>query len=720
MKFLVNIKDFFKNNLYNNTYVFNFLLFFMSLFSIEMIVRMINGYDLTSYAVVRIIVLLIIVCYVTCYVLNYFKSATRKIITAILVFIGSTYACLQLGFLKFLGVYASLQSASQAEAVTDYIKDFLKSFRPVFLATYIPFIVLIAIYVITKKRFYRNNKTRMLFSTLVMVALFGCVYYELLSDKSFQNPIQSIDNEELFLTASNPSLTVSEFGMFGFGMSDLRNKLFPAEVKTSLQISNTHTYANGEKLISGIDDNMWEYLINTEEDENYSFLNNYYYTRKKASVNDHTGLFKDKNLIVIMMESANDIFTEYPEYFPNIAKLVNGGWSWENYYSPRNSCATLNNEFSGMTSLYSISNTCTAKTYIDNTYFESIFNIFNDSNYYSFSAHNYTEHYYPRNQIHTNMGSNKYYGVEELGIDYDDVNYQNWSDDDDFLASVLNILEGVDYTNGNFMTWLTTVSGHQPYFVDSNQGNEYFSMTEGTPYDFQIRRYMSKLKVLDEGIGLLLQGLEEKGILDDTVIVLYGDHYPYGIDTKLLNTALSYDTEVDMNAEQVPFIIYNSEVTEKDPHIYTDYTTYVNILPTVANLFNLKYESRLYMGEDLFSPKYNSIAVFSDGSWKTEKGFYNAATGVINYYTDEEYTFEELKSINDEVNLKLKASTISVTTNYFAHIKEKIDNRLLELESLKNEACLLTDNTLYVESVDCSSENKEESEVVEENENAVD
>ena len=78
MKFLVNIKDFFKNNLYNNTYVFNFLLFFMSLFSIEMIVRMINGYDLTSYAVVRIIVLLIIVCYVTCYVLNYFKSATRK------------------------------------------------------------------------------------------------------------------------------------------------------------------------------------------------------------------------------------------------------------------------------------------------------------------------------------------------------------------------------------------------------------------------------------------------------------------------------------------------------------------------------------------------------------------------------------------------------------------------------------------------------------------
>jgi hypothetical protein len=129
MKILDNFKEFIKNNLYNNTYVFNFILFFASMFSIEMIVRLINGYDLTSYAVIRIAVLLIIFSYIICYILNYFKSNTRKIVTSILVFIGSTYACLQLGFLKFLGVYASLQSANQAGAVTAYIKDFLKSFK---------------------------------------------------------------------------------------------------------------------------------------------------------------------------------------------------------------------------------------------------------------------------------------------------------------------------------------------------------------------------------------------------------------------------------------------------------------------------------------------------------------------------------------------------------------------------------------------------------------
>ena len=62
----------------------------------------------------------------------------------------------------------------------------------------------------------------------------------------------------------------------------------------------------------------------------------------------------------------------------------------------------------------------------------------------------------------------------------------------------------------------------------------------------------------------------------------------------ILNTVMSYDTSVDMNAEQVPFIIYNSEVTEKNPYVYTDYATYVNILPTLANLFAIDYESRLY------------------------------------------------------------------------------------------------------------------------------
>ena len=712
MKLLNNIKEFIISNLYDNTYALNFILLFSSLFSIEMILRIINGYSIFSFGVLRIILLLIIICYILSFLLNYLNGTIRKVVSSICVFIGSTYACLQLGFLKFLGVYGSLQSANQAGAVTDYIKDFLKSFSPLFLTTYIPFVLLVLFYVFVKKRFYRQNNNRLFLSTLVIVSLFGCLYYETIIDTDFQNKLQTISNEELFLTASNPSLSVSEFGIYGFGITDLRNKLFPVEVKTEIQFTNTKVYANTDNVISGIDDSIWEYLIANETDETYSYLNNYFYTRNKAVTNDYTGLFKGKNLIVIMMESANDIFLEYPEYFPNMAKILNGGWSWENYYSPRNSCATLNNEFSGMTSLYSISNTCTAKTYIDNTYFESIFNVFNTSNYYTFSAHDYTEHYYPRNQIHTNLGSNKYYGVEELGIEYDDQQYKNWAYDDEFMASVLNILNGVDYTNGNFMTWLTTVSSHQPYAYDSKQGNIFYSMTDGTGFNPEIRRYMSKLKVLDNALGVLLKGLEEKGILEDTVLVMYGDHYPYGIDTNILNTVMSYDTNVDMNMEQVPFVIYNEGTTTESPYVYTNYSTYINILPTVANLFDLKYESRLYMGEDLFSEDYQSIAIFPDGSWKNEYAFYNGATGKITYYSSFEYTVEELQKINNDVALKIKGSTLAVTSNYFNYLKQRIDARVEELDQLKQNACLLHDNVVYYnESSDCNERDNKKEEI---------
>ena len=713
MRIFNNLKKFIISNFYDNTYALNFILLFCSFFSIEMIMRIINGYSVISFGVLRIIVLLIIICYLISFFLNYFNSTIRKVVSSICVFIGSTYACLQLGFLKFLGVYASLQSANQAGAVTDYIKDFLKSFNPIFLTTYIPFVLLVIFYICVKKRFYRQNRHRLLLSTLVIATLFGCIYYELIIDEDFQNKLQTVSNEELFITASNPSLSVSELGVFGFGITDLRNKLFPVEVKTQFQLTSTKVYADTDTVISGIDDSIWESLINEESDETYNYLNSYFYSRDKTTTNDFTGKFKGKNLIVIMMESANDIFIEYPEYFPNMAKIINGGWSWENYYSPRNSCATLNNEFSGITSLYSISNTCTAKTYIDNTYFESMFNVFNDSDYYTFSAHDYTEHYYPRRTIHANFGSQRYYGVEDLGIEYDEYQYKNWAYDDEFMASVLNILESVDYTDGNFMTWLTTVSSHQPYGMDSKQGNAYYSMTDGTGFDPQIRRYMSKLKILDNALGVLLAGLEKKGILEDTVLVMYGDHYPYGIDTNILNTVMSYDTNEDMNMEQVPFVIYNEGTTTESPYQYTNYSTYINILPTVANLFDVKYESRLYMGEDLFSEDYNSIAVFPDGSWKNEYAFYNGATGKITYYSSFEYTIDELQKINMNINLMMKASTMAVTSNYFNYLKNKIDEKVQELNELSVNACLLHDSVVYYnEPNDCDDED-DKKEVIE-------
>ena len=141
-----------------------------------------------------------------------------------------------------------------------------------------------------------------------------------------------------------------------------------------------------------------------------------------------------------------------------------------------------------------------------------------------------------------------------------------------------------------------------------------------------LKRYKSKLKILDNALGILLNGLEEKGILEDTVIVMFGDHYPYGLSTDTLNTVLDYDTNIDYEAERVPFVIYNSGIEHK---VFSEYTSYINILPTILNLFGVEHDPRFYMGTDLLSEDYESMVVFADGSWKNEYAYYNASKSDI-------------------------------------------------------------------------------------------
>ena len=150
---------------------------------------------------------------------------------------------------------------------------------------------------------------------------------------------------------------------------------------------------------------------------------------------------------------------------------------------------------------------------------------------------------------------------------------------------------------------------------------------------------------------------------------LYGDHYPYGLANNILETALPYSIEERYENERVPFVIWSNDI---EATTYTEYTSYVNLLPTVANLFNLDYDSRFSTGQDLFSNKYESITIFADGSWKNEYAFYNASNDNITYYTNKTYTIEEIIAINEKVNNKIKYSNLAIQHDYFNYLYKNI------------------------------------------------
>ena len=671
------MKNLLKNNLIKNYMI---LLVFFSFLEISF--RLISGISLNNIALLRIFIGVNFVSILLSFILSWFNKLISKILILVISFAISAYTFFQIGFNNFIGVYASVNTKSQLGAVKDYIIDFFSSFKEIYYLAFIPFIILVLYYIfldkLTEKKIDKRFplKTNIVFepgirtiTSILALAFTGFLYYESLDAAFMQNKLQTITNKELFTYPSISSTTINQFGVLGFGFLDIKSTMVEAPSKTTYTAYENDGKDNSKSdLKREIDDTILDEIIKNETNTTLNNISNYIKNKDITDYNDHTGMFEGKNVIVIMMESTGDMIIN-KDLYPNFYKLYSEGISFRNNYSPRNSCATGNNEFSGMTGLYTIQNNCTANMYSNNKYFTSIFNIFKNAGYRATSMHDYTEQYYVRNIIHKNLGSEAYYNANDLNIKYYN-EYKEWASDEDFMNAAMNITLNDTSSDKPFMLWLTTVSAHQPYKISSVEGDKYLSITEGTDYSMEVRRYMSKLKTFDNSLGILLDRLEEAGKLDDTVIVLYGDHYPYGLKNKDISSVLTYDLD-DYEVERTPMVIYNSTIKSE---VVEKYSSYVNLTPTLANLFNLDYDSRYYMGTDVFSDDYLNMVAFADGSWKNADVYYNASSGSIKYYTSNEYTTDELIRINNIVTNRMQISESIIRNNYFNYLENKINS----------------------------------------------
>ena len=518
---------------------------------------------------------------------------------------------------------------------------------------------------LNKKKKKKLLISRIVFFLISIVSIVG--YYFTLTLGFMQNDLQMVDNVTLFKNPSMPNIAISQFGVETFALLDISTLIMPNS-------SNEIVYDNKEEVVVEedyrriIDDSDWIALNESETISDYKTLNSYFMSKTITPKNEYTGKFEGKNLIIIMIESGSNVLLNYPEYFPNIIKLYNEGWAWDNAFSPRNACSTGNNEMSGITSLYTINRNCTANVYKDNTYFEAIFNLFNNKNYNVTSYHDYDDHFYYRKTFHPNMGSQYFYDVDDLGVKrLGDLNNQPWPSDEEFIEKALPKFVEED----RYMAWLTTVSSHMKYYYSSATGDMYLDLYEDQSWNLEAKRYMSKLKIVDNAIGKLIEGLEAAGKLNDTVIMLYADHEPYGMNEEVFQQIANYDVLTSTgDIDRTPFIIYNPELT---PTKYDEYTSFINILPTLANLFNLDYDPRLYGGEDLLSDTYTNVVAFADGSWRSDIGYFDATSSQITYLGDKKYTTEEIKKINNKIKIEMEMNNLAIKRDYFTYLNEKLN-----------------------------------------------
>lgn len=636
------------------------------IFITEIIFKLIIGNTEPGYNILRIFIVSAIIGTIISYLTNLIKNKLAKnIILITLCILISIYSIAQLGFSNYFGIYMSFHTSGQLGAVTSYIIDFIKSLKPVYYTILIPVIPLITYYVLTRKIEKKQNLKSESMVALITLIILSLAFYGTVTLDFMQNKYQITSNKELLKYPSNPTTTVNEFGVNGFMILDVKS-LFWGQNETTIEPPAQEEIKNPEKQF---DDTVWNQIITDETNKTYKELNEYFISRNQGKTNDYTGLFEGKNLILIMLESVNEIAIN-EEYFPTLYKIYSEGWSWKNNYSPRNTCPTGNNEFSALTSLYSINNTCTAREYQNNMYYESLFNLFNNKGYITKSFHNYTDQYYKRTTIHKNLGST-YYGPSKLGIKTSST-YGVWPSDVALIEKSYDIFT----ENEQYFTFMTTVTSHTPYNQYSEFGNKYLDKFKDLKVPTDLKRYLSKLTEVDLALQTLLEKLEADGTLDNTVIAIFGDHYPYAISQDTLQKMLDYDVTDTIDIDKTPFAIYTPSIK---PKVFDEYTSYINILPTLANLFGLDYDPRLYMGDDLLSDDYESIVIFPNGTWKNEIAYYNANNNKITYFDEEiTYTDEDIININKLVASKLQYSTTAIKKNYFNYLKNKYNDYGIE------------------------------------------
>lgn len=657
----------------------NSLIFCLYIFALELVIKINTNNPIFDWSMLRIFISSMILGLILGIIMSLFNGKIYKIISTIIAIFLAVYTWIELNLYTYLGFFMGIGNAEQGTKIADYIKDYIAASKVLSFLVVIPLLLFI-VYIWWLEKLISNRKLdkTMVFvyekesgvqkqlaflASIGIILVLSVLYYLSLDVKFMQNKLQSIPNTTLILSSDNSNLSVSQFGLYAYALSDLGIQAFNVDVDNVIDYEIAHNDEPETDYTRRVDDTAWNYIIQNESNSTYNKLNNYFINRDITDKNDYTGIFEGKNLIVVLMESVNMIAINEKE-FPTLYKIYNEGISFRNNYTPRNNCSTGNNEMTVMTSLFTINNTCTANKYKNNLYPEAIFNVFNNAGYKTSSYHDYTEAYYYRKTIHPNMGSMKYYNVIDLKIRWN-AKYEEWPSDVDLIENATPYFIDED----KFMVFMTSVTTHQPYLVSSEYGDKHLSEFSDYNYNKAVKRYMSKMKELDAALELLLQKLEDAGKLDDTVIALFCDHYPYGLTTSQINEVLDYDVTVNKEVDRTPMVIYNSATP---PVKVSKYTSIIDLLPTLLNMFNLEYDPRLYLGTDIMSDNHGRC-VFADGSWQDDIGYYSATTGKFKVNDGViPYTDEELLAINNEIIMRQKMSALAIKNDYFNYLNKKI------------------------------------------------
>ena len=430
--------------------------------------------------------------------------------------------------------------------------------------------------------------------------------------------------------------------------------------------------ANKSMSITGLYEytirNFYITFLQTEEEEtseDYEFLMEAFSVNNNE-VNKYTGIFKNKNLIFVQLEGIDDwLLTE--KDMPTLYGMLNNSFVFQNHYSYYNGGgSTFNSEFAVNTGFITpLSYTQNAYSFNKNSFPYSMANMFKNQDYVVNAFHMNSGEYYSRQTNYTNWGYDKYYGLLDIN-DYKDKSYTL----DRELINDITFQEKMFPKDSKFVDYIITYSNHLPFTntkgvckllydmeMDLNDtvdmGEESSSTFVQLTEEECIRKQAHETDYMME---LLLKKLTELNLIDDTVIVVFTDHYLYTVEDKTILD--KYKNTSNNLINKTPFFIWQNNMKRTN---IKEVTSQLNILPTTLNLFGINYNPNYYIGSDALSSNYKGIVFFSDYSWYDGNIYVDNGVIANNKSSSQEYLDEK----NYYIHYLTKKNDLALKYNVF-------------------------------------------------------
>lgn len=342
----------------------------------------------------------------------------------------------------------------------------------------------------------------------------------------------------------------------------------------------------------------------------------------QADVNeDMFGKYAGRNLIVVSMESLQSFVINNDmdghEVTPFLNSLTNDPdtYYFNDFYHQTGLGKTSDSEFIFENSLYGLGRGAVFFTHGENTY-NSLSERLGENNYFTSVMHPNNKSFWNRDMIYNSLNIEKFYDVESYEVN--DENSVNWGlKDKPFFEQSADLIAEMPQP---FYTRLITLTNHFPFYLDE----EDMSIPEYTSNSGTLNRYFQTVRYMDESIELFFNELKEKGLYENSIIVLYGDHYGISENhNKAMAMYLEKDEITPYDSallQSVPLFIHVPG--SNDGQVIDKTAGQIDLRPTLLHLLGIETSKDMQLGADLFSEQHEDFVVFRDGRFVTDELVY--------------------------------------------------------------------------------------------------